>query len=1243
MPGYLKFIELENFKSYKGQQKVGPLKPFTAVIGPNGSGKSNFMDAISFVLGEKASNLRVKKLSELIHGASIGRPVSNSASVTLVYEDSESGRQTRFCRYVQGASSDYKIDNNPVSKQDYAKRLETLGINVKARNFLVYQGAVESIAMKNPREITSLFEEISHSNEFKESYINEKTTMDRSEEELHHMFVKKKGIAAEKKEAQGEINEAKRYQTLKEELHILQVNQQLFKLYHIQKEIDGLQSDLKKKRDDLDVQVRKKEKAEEEIKIKRQNLNKITKTLANIDKQIRDVELNLNKKRPAYIKAKENASHIEKKLQTAKKSLTAAKKADENHQEAIMELTKELEKVNEKIAVFESEMKAEDANKNREIVLEESQRREYNRLKEEATRLSSKYLNDLDSLERKQKADSDKYEQEQRDQQQIQSRIRVLQNELEENMKRIDKLKDNISMSEQSLSELRKKEKEIDEIVRFAKERVTTINKKLEQINGELGDAKVDRHEDERRRKKAEVVDHLKKLYPGVYDRMLNLCKPIHKRYNMAITRVMGKHMEAIVIDKEETARRCIQYLKDQMMEPETFLPLDYIEVKPLKERLRNIQSPKGVRLVYDVLKYDPPQIERAVLFATNNALVCETPEDAAQVAFDLGDGRRYDAVALDGTFYQKCGFISGGSAELERRARRWDEKEVHKLKYEKEKLAEELKEQLKKTRKESDLMVIQSQIKGLETRLRYCRIDMQAAEKRNEEIKKEITENEKKLQNENPEMVELKEAMSSREAQINEIKTAMNTVEDEIFESFCKELGVANIRQYEERQTQASQEFANRKLQLDNEKNAILSRLSYEKSKDTYDNVKRWEKALQMEEKNLEDARATEKKEMKAIEEEMDRVEELKTEKIQKKTECDKVEDAISEDKRALSSVQKEISTIQKSLMALECRLESKKADRHAVLTTCKLECIELPLVSGSLGTISSKDRNGSQNTANGTANGTGGDDDDFDDEGAPSTQRSYDNDSTIIPDYSTLKNSLKHIDEPEAIRKKETEMMGEINAKKDTLRKIQAPNMRAIDKLDDVRERLRETDSELNNLREASKRAKQNFESVKRQRLNAFNTCFEAVAARVDSIYKSLTANQSAQAFLVPENPEEPYLEGINYNCVAPGKRFQPMSNLSGGEKTVAALALLFAIHSYKPAPFFVLDEIDAALDNTNIGKVARFIREKTESDTQCIVISLKEEFYGHADAVVGVTTDPGDCTISHIFLADLSLYQE
>ena len=81
-----------------------------------------------------------------------------------------------------------------------------------------------------------------------------------------------------------------------------------------------------------------------------------------------------------------------------------------------------------------------------------------------------------------------------------------------------------------------------------------------------------------------------------------------------------------------------------------------------MKERLRVIEDPPNVRLVYDVLKYDPPEIMKAVLFVTNNALVCETQEDAMKVAYEMEDGDRYDAVALDGTFYQKSGLISGGS-----------------------------------------------------------------------------------------------------------------------------------------------------------------------------------------------------------------------------------------------------------------------------------------------------------------------------------------------------------------------------------------------------------------------------------------------------------------------------------------------------------------------------------------------------------------------------------------------------
>ena len=125
-------------------------------------------------------------------------------------------------------------------------------------------------------------------------------------------------------------------------------------------------------------------------------------------------------------------------------------------------------------------------------------------------------------------------------------------------------------------------------------------------MTSELGVARVDKHEDNRRKKEQEIVENFKRLFPGVFDRLINMSNPIHKKYNVAITKQLGRYMEAIVVDTEQTARQCIQYLKDQMLEPETFPPLDYIQAKLLKERLRNFSNPRGVKLLYDVLQYEP-------------------------------------------------------------------------------------------------------------------------------------------------------------------------------------------------------------------------------------------------------------------------------------------------------------------------------------------------------------------------------------------------------------------------------------------------------------------------------------------------------------------------------------------------------------------------------------------------------------------------------------------------------------
>merc|ERR1711936_54120 len=243
---------------------------------------------------------------------------------------------------------------------------------------------------------------------------------------------------------------------------------------------------------------------------------------------------------------------------------------------------------------------------------------------------------------------------------------------------------------------------ELDGDVGSSKDRIKELTWGLEEVTAELGDARVDKHEDNRRKKKQEIVENFKRLYPGVYDRMINMSQPIHKKYNVAITKQLGRYMEAIVVDTEQTARQCIQYLKTNMLDPETFLPLDYIQAIALKERLRNIQNPAGVKLLFDVLAFDKPEIKQAIIFITNNALVCQTPEDAMKVAYELDPPQRYDCVALDGTFYQKSGIISGGSVDLAKKAKRWDDKQVSTLKSRKEQLAEELRQALKSSRKES-------------------------------------------------------------------------------------------------------------------------------------------------------------------------------------------------------------------------------------------------------------------------------------------------------------------------------------------------------------------------------------------------------------------------------------------------------------------------------------------------------------------------------------------------------------
>ncbi|XP_052870119.1 structural maintenance of chromosomes protein 1A [Anopheles cruzii] len=1236
MSAFLKYIEVENFKSYRGRNVIGPLKQFSAVIGPNGSGKSNFMDAISFVMGEKTNSLRVRKLPELIHGASIGRPISNRASVTakfIITNNNLEQEEKNFQRSVISSSSEYRINDSVVPPAVYLQELEKIGINVKAKNFLVFQGAVESIAMKNAKERTALFEEISGSGLMKDDYNRLKHEMQSAEEETQFTYQKKKGIAAERKEAKLEKQEADRYARLKQEYAEKQVNYQLFRLYYNEKESRRLTEDLISKQQEQGIIEKRKEEADEILKEKKKEVGKMTREMAKKEQEIRDVESEMSKKHPMFIKAKEKVAHTQKKLDGAMKTLEQARRADEAHQSDIKKLEDERHEIEVKMAAFENEMAGESKKRGTNVHLEQNLIQEYDRLKQKADAMAGKYMINLDSVNREQKSDQDLLDSETNKKAQIEENYKRNESEKNEVLKRQEKLIDHIKSSKLALEEQNRLKAELSQDVGSSKERILELQSELENVREQLGDAKIDKHEDARRKKKQEVVELFNQEVPGVYDRMINMCQPTHKRYNVAVTKVLGKYMEAIIVDTEKTARRCIQILKEKMLDVETFLPLDYLQKKPLKERLRNIEEPRNVKLIYDVLKFSPPEIEPAVLFATNNALVCETPDDAMKVAYEI-DRSRYDALALDGTFYQKSGIISGGSHDLARKAKRWDEKHMEQLKLQKEKITEELKEVMKKTRRQGELTTVESQIRGLENRLKYGQNDLETSKKSLKEYDKKLENFTRELDQIGPKISEIERRMQQRDDKIQDIKESMNNVEDDVYAEFCARIGVANIRQFEERELVLQQERAKKRAEYEQQIDRINNNLEFERSKDTSKNVQRWERAVQDDEDSLETFRQAEARQRQEIEKDKTRIEQMKQEKAAHKVAVDRTEEDMAKARRDVQTLAKELAAIHQGITNIESKIETMKNKRHNILMQAKMDAIEIPLKRGSMDDIGQQQQ--SQPQGQGTENpsasdtSTGG-----------SGSQAYERESRIEIEYALLPNNVKNLADADQIKKFGDTLSNELKAKLDTLEKIQTPNMKALQKLDRVTEKIQSTNEEFEAARKKAKKAKAAFEKVKNERCTLFTNCCNHISDAIDSIYKQLARNDSAQAYLGPDNPEEPYLDGINYNCVAPGKRFQPMSNLSGGEKTIAALALLFAIHSFQPAPFFVLDEIDAALDNTNIGKVASYIREKT-SNLQTIVISLKEEFYSHADVLIGICPQPADCLVSQTLIFDLEQFE-
>lgn len=1213
------------------------------------------MDAISFVLGIKSSHLRSSHLRDLVYrgrvlktskindDGSAENPGANgdangeiddtqgtqrsdrsdpkSAWVMAVYED-DAGDEQKWKRTItsQGAS-EYRINNRVVNAQQYNDALEAENILIKARNFLVFQGDVEAIASQSPKDLTRLIEQISGSLEYKGEYEKLEAEAEAAAEHQAYTLNRRRGINSEIKQWNEQKKEVEHYENKVNERDDAIVKHILWKLYHFQRTMEESGADIQRHQNELKELRRGVEKYESALQSARSARSKVEKDVSEVERRIKSKDMEIQQKMNDLVPIDEKITQSVLDKERTQQRLDKLIKERDEQAASISKLKDGLKTVEKAQAQFEAQWKESVKKQGKE--LSEADVKEYNKLRAQVVGQTSANQSLLDNMLRQLKIDEVTLNS-------LKSKTEACQNQVDKYAEEIKSITERRAAASDLVKTLSKdldaKKKELNamtsERLRTNQTR-TELEEKLQDVLRKLADARDGKRQSDKELRMKEMVTSLKRLYPGVKGRVGDLCKPKQKKFDEAVITALGRDFDSVIVDTERTGTECVAYLKDQRFAPMTFIPLDNIKVSAVNSNMKGI--PKA-RLTIDTIDFDA-SLERAMSYACGSSIVCDDLATAKHICYDKGT--QVKAVTLEGFVIHKAGLMTGGrGAEGKGGKRRFEDHDIQNLEKMNENFIAQIQSLPRTDRSSNAEEQLKNELSGLERRLTDAKSELVAFEQNLKSRQKELDHEKRQLKEIKPKFNEKNSELEAMQERVESVQDEVAKVEDKIFKSFCQRLGYDDIRAYEAQQGDLEQEALTKRLEFDQQKARYNSNLSWEQSrfKDTESRVSRMKQTLETKQADIKVYEAQKSKIEASLDRASSELEQLEQELRTQQEILSERTDNVDKARGELTKRSKNVDSTLKSITALETEVQRNAAGRFALLRRCKLEQIKIPLLGGSKPLDSLPVENTLQVDPDAM---------DVDDEEPEAVS-----DFGIEVDFEDLDDELINSEDDEIHEK----LMEEINRLNAEIEKLN-PNMRANERFEQTEARLKATDDEFEAARKDAKTSRDAFNVVKEKRFELFNKAFAHISDQISHVYKDLTRSANfplgGQAYLDIEDTDTPYLSGIKYHAMPPLKRFRDMEHLSGGEKTMAALALLFAVHSYQPSPFFVLDEVDAALDNANVEKIRNYIKEHAGPGMQFIVISLKTGLFQGSESLVGVYRDQ-DANSSNTLTLDVSTYR-